>query len=135
MLNLVKKTTVIAFMFSLVGCLFDSGSDTVVDDYQVGWIDVIESRDLNKKEELVPAYVFAVGYDWRFIFAKQHPLKPNSNEKIDKTIINYYIIERTRNEFQDKPKYGPVTKRVFDSLCIKLGILKVEFDMLYPTDL
>ena len=135
MLNLVKKTTVIAFMFSLVGCLFDSGSDTVVDDYQVGWIDVIESRDLNKKEELVPAYVFAVGYDSRFIFAKQHPLRPNSKEKIDTTVTNYYIIERTKNEFQDKPKYGPLAKTGFDSLCSKLGVVKIKFDMVYPTNL
>ena len=135
MLNFVKKTIVIAFLFSIVGCLFDSGTDTVVDDYKVTWIDVIESRDLNKKEELVPAYVFAVGYDSRFIFAKQHPLRPNSKEKIDTTVTNYYIIERTKNEFQDKPKYGPLAKTGFDSLCSKLGVVKIKFDMVYPTNL
>ena len=122
---------------SLTGCfgLFDSGSDTVVDDYKVIWIDLHENRSLIKGEELVPAYVFAVGHNRQFIYAKQHPLLPNSPEKIDRRIINYYIIERTKSQFQDKPKYGPLTKKTFDSLNLKLNIENPEFDMTYPTNL
>ena len=133
----VHNSLVLYFLLlQLFGCaLFDSGSDNVVDDYEVTWIDLHETRSLNKKEELVPAYVFAVGHDKKFIYARQHPLLPDSPEKIDKSIINYYIIERTKSEFQDKPKYGPLTKQGFDSLCIRLGILNPKFDMTYPTNL
>jgi hypothetical protein len=71
MQNFVKRFISPFLVLILTGCLFDSGSDTVVDDYTVIWIDVVESRDLSKQEQLVPAYVFAVGHDSKFIFAKQ----------------------------------------------------------------
>ncbi len=90
---------------------------------------------LNITANITRAYVFAVGHNKRFIYAKQHPLLPNSPDKIDKTVTNFYIIERTKNEFQDKPKYGPFTKETFDSLCLKLDIKNPEFDMTYPTNL
>jgi hypothetical protein len=137
MLKFIKGLSLVVFFLSLTGCfgLFDSGSDTVVDDYEVIWIDVHESRSLNKGEELVPAYVFAVGHNKLFIYAKQHPLLPNSPDKIDTTVTNYYIIERTKNGFQDKPKYGPLTKKSFDSLCLKFDIKNLDFDMNYPTNL
>ena len=133
----IKGLFSVVFLLSLTGCfgLFDSGSDTVVDDYEVTWIDLHENRSLNKGEELVPAYVYAAGYNKLFIYAKQHPLLTNSPNKIDTAITNYYIIERTKNGFQDKPKYGPLTKQSFDSLCVKFGIKNPEFDMTYPTNL
>lgn len=131
----MKTFILILFCGFLTGCLFDSGSDTIVDDYEVIWIDVYENRALNKQEELVPAYVFAAGHNSKYIYAKQHPLLPGSAEIIDKKITNYYLIERTKNSFQDKPKYGPLTKLQFDSICNKLGVKNVEFDMVYPTNL
>lgn len=136
MLRVIKTITLGVLLFQLSGCaLFDSDSDNVVDDYEVTWIDLHESRSLYKKEQLVPAYVFAVGYNSNFIYAKQHPLLQNSPEKIDKNVVNYYIIERTNSEFQDKPKYGPLTRKSFDSLCNKLNIQSPKFDMTYPTNL
>lgn len=135
MLKITRNLFLFFLLFFIGGCLFDGSSDNVVDDYEVGWIDVHESRRLYKHEGLVPAYVFAVGHDSKFIFAKQHPLLPNSPEIIDKSIVNYYIIERTKNMFQDKPKYGPLTKSTFDSLCLKFGITNPKFDMIYPTNL
>ncbi|HSC52761.1 MAG TPA: hypothetical protein VLC98_04040 [Phnomibacter sp.] len=133
----LTKTIFLGFIvLQLPGCaLFDSGSDIVVGDYEVTWIDLHESRSLNKGEELVPAYVFAVGHNSKYIYAKQHPLLVNSPEKIDKSITNYFIIEQTTTELQDKPKYGPLTKQSFDSLCIQLQIDKPKFDMTYPTNL
>jgi hypothetical protein len=129
--------TIIVSSLLLSSCfdLFDSGSDNVVDDYDVIWIDLHENRYLCKREELVPAYVFAVGHNDNFIFAKQHPLIPKSEEIIDNAVTNYYLIERTENEFQDKPTYGPLSKTEFVSLCKKLKIDDVEFDMQYPTNL
>src|SRR4030095_11818759 len=112
MLKLIRTTTLILSVFIFTSCfgLFDSGTYKVVDDYEVTWIDLVEQRALYKHEELAPAYVFAVGHNEKYIFAKQHPLVTNSTQKIDTSITNYYIIERTKNEFQDKPKYGPMTK-------------------------
>jgi hypothetical protein len=134
-----RLTKTIAFtltVIQLLGCgLFDSESDNVVDNYEVIWIDVVESRRLIKNEQLVPAYVFGVGHDSKYIYAEQHPLAPNSPDKIDKNITNYYIIERNNDEFQDKPTLGPLTKRSFDSLCRQLHIDDPKFDMTYPTNL
>jgi hypothetical protein len=136
MLRLTKIIFIVFALFQLPGCgLFDSDSDNVVGDYEVVWIDVKESRSLNKGEELVPAYVFAVGHNSKFIYAKQHPLLVNSPKKIDKTITNYYIIERTTTVFQDKPKYGPLNRKSFDSACIKLNINNPQFDITYSTTL
>ena len=115
--------------------LFDSGTDNIVDDYEVTWIDTHETRSLNKGEGLVPPYVFAVGHNSKYIYTKQHPLLPNSKEKIDRKITHYYIIERTKNGFQDKPIFGPLSKSNFEKKCQELSIKNVEFDLNYPTEL
>ena len=137
MLKLIKTIILLLTVFLFSSCfgLFDSGTYKVVDDYEVTWIDLIKERALYKQEKLVSAYVFAVGHDTKYIYAKQHPLVIISNEKIDTTITNYYLIERTKNKFQDKPKYGPLTKQSFDSLCARLGIKDVKFDKTFPTNL
>lgn len=112
MSQLKRRCIPIVFLFLFPGCpLFDSGTDHVVDDYTVTWIDEHKNRALYKGETLVPPYVFAVGYDSGFIFLKQHPLLPGSKEIIDTSVTNYYIIERTTNPYQDKPAYGPLTKK------------------------
>lgn len=132
---MIRLTTFIFFIFLLFpACLFDSGSDTIVDNYEVNWIDVHESRRLSKVEGIVLPYVFAAGHDDRFVFAKQHPLLYNTSEKIDKSIVNFYIVERTNSTFQDKPVYGPLTKEMFDSLCKKLAIINPDFDHTYRTN-
>lgn len=128
----------ILFSFLLTGCfgLFDSGTDTIVEDYDITWIDLHSSRALYKGEQLVPAYVFAAGHNSKYVFAKQHPLLPEkSAEVIDTSITSYYIIQQTKNPFQNKPVYGPLTKHSFDSLLLKLNIVGVEFDLTYPTNL
>lgn len=128
----VKTLATICLISFFGGCgLFDSSSDRIVDDYTITWIDVKSNRHLSKYEQLIPSYVFAVGHDKKYIYAKQHPL--NSEGQINETITNYYIIERTKNEFQDKPQYGPLTKEEFDARCVVLGIKKIDFDMIYTS--
>jgi hypothetical protein len=34
--------------------IFDGDSDQVVEDYEVSWIDVLETRSLQKGEQIVP---------------------------------------------------------------------------------
>lgn len=115
--------------------LFDSGSDTIVDDYKVSWIDIRETRSLNKGERLVPPYIYAVGYNSKYIYVKQHPLLKNTEEKIDRKITYYYIIYRTKNTYQDKPIIGPLGKIDFEKRCRELAIKDIEFDLTYPTNL
>jgi hypothetical protein len=38
-LKLIRRTVQILLLFSFAGCIFDSGTDNVVDDYKVTWID------------------------------------------------------------------------------------------------
>lgn len=122
----------ISIMLTSCFDLFDDGVDTIVSDYKISWIDVRENRSLTKGERLIDAYVFAVGHDSKYIYAKQHPLSENPKEKINQKITNYYIIEQSKNSFQDKPIYGPLDKINFRKKCKELGIEEVEFDLTYP---
>ncbi|SFD62311.1 DUF3997 domain-containing protein [Flavobacterium phragmitis] len=132
----MKKIIFIVLVSILVSScfgLYDYGSDAIVDDYETLWVDIYESRSLKKGEILVPAYVFAVGYDSKYIYSKQHPLVKNATDKINRDVINYYIIERTESGFQDKPIFGPFNKTGFEKKCIELAIKNPEFDLTFPT--
>ena len=120
----------IAFLFS--GCLFDSSSDTITGDYETVWIDIPQTRSINKGEEIVPAYVSEIGHNSRYIIAKQHPIKQGNIVTVQTDTINYYIVEVTNNSFQDKPVYGPLNQKEFDSIRLKLNIADIKFDMHYP---
>jgi hypothetical protein len=121
----------IGILFTSCFGLWDNDLDTIVGDYEIGWIDLEETRTISKGESLIPAFIFAVGHDKKFIYAQQHPVYSDSSTKINQTITNYYIIERTNNSFQDKPVYGPLTKKQFDSLSAELRI-SPDFDLTYP---
>lgn len=123
-----------SILFTSCFGLYDYGSDIIVDDYEALWIDLYESRSLNKGETLVPAYVAAVGYDSKYIYSKQHPLLENSKEKINVKVTNYYIIERTKSGFQDKPVFGPFNKIDFEKKCLELSIQKPKFHLTFPTE-
>ena len=126
-ISLIILTTLI-----LPGCLFDSGSDKIIADYETVWIDIPNTRGISKGETIVPAYVSEIGHNKDFIIAKQHPIKNGNITKVYMDTINFYIIEISSNSFQDKPVYGPLNKHSFDSLRGKLGITGIQFDMLYP---
>ncbi len=130
-----KFIFIVLISIVLTSCfgLYDYGSDAIVDDYETLWIDIFESRSLRKGETLVPAYVFAVGYDAKYIYSKQHPFEENSTEKINRKIINYYIIERTESGFQDKPIFGPFNEIGFEKKCRELAIKEPKFDLIFPT--
>ena len=122
-----------SILFTSCFGLYDYGSDIIVDDYEALWIDFYESRSLKKGETLVPAYVAAVGYDSKYIYSKQHPFLENSKEKINLKVTNYYIIERTKSGFQDKPVFGPFNKLGFEKKCQELSI-QPKFHLTFPTE-
>ncbi|AXB57038.1 DUF3997 domain-containing protein [Flavobacterium fluviale] len=112
--------------------LYDNGSDTIVDGYEVIWVDLQQSRSLKKGDILIPAYIAAVGYNSKYIYSKQHPLLENSKEKINLSVTNYYIIERTLSFLQDKPVFGPFNKADFEKKCEQLAIDEPEFELTFP---
>lgn len=118
--------------FFLSGCLFDSDSDKIIGDYETIWIDIPQTRSINKGEQVVPAYVSEIGHNSNFIMAKQHPIKEGNFVVVHTDTTNYYIITVSTNSFQDKPVYGPLSKKSFDSLRQELKIEDIKFDMFYP---
>lgn len=133
-------------IIAMSGCfgLFDSSGDIIVGKYNVGWIDVISSRAICLADKYgeygggvkVPAYVYAVGHNDRFIVAKQHPLIDPQKEVVDTRITNYFIIDMSKDDiYRGKGVSGPLTKVQFDSLCKKYDMQGIEFDKTYPENL
>lgn len=132
----------VILIFLLTSCfgLFDSGSDKIVGNYEVMWVDVLEQRAICEKSEnsssswevLVTEYVFSAGHDNNFIIAKQHPLvdrKPGEEFKIDTTVTNYFIIDMRKTTGK---VIGPLTLEEFIKQRKELNIERIEFDMNYP---
>jgi hypothetical protein len=128
----------IAVLLLLSGCfgLFDNGSDNIVDNYDTMWIDIHANRGLyNGQLGVVPAYVFAVGYDSNYLFVKQHPLGGELKDRVLKSVTRYYLIRRTKSPSQDEPVYGPLKEEEFGALCSKLNIKNIRFTTHYPENI
>jgi len=128
----VKLFITIFLSIFLSSCLFDSDSDKIIGDYETVWIDIPQTRSINKGEEIIPAYVSEIGHNSNFIIAKQQPIKQGIIVTVHTDTTNYYIITVSNNSFQDKPVYGPLNKKLFDSLRQVLKIENIKFDMFYP---
>lgn len=97
------KVKILIIIFSSIffsSCLFDSDSDKITGDYETVWIDIPQTRSINKGEEIVPAYVSEIGHNSNFIIAKQHPIKQGNIVIVHTDTTNYYIITVSR------PKIG-----------------------------
>ncbi len=128
----VKLFITIFSSIFLSSCLFDSDSDKIIGDYETVWIDIPQTRSISKGEEIVPAYVSEIGHNSNFIIAKQQPIKQGNIVTVHVDTTNYYLITVSTNSFQDKPVYGPLSKKSFDSLRKELKIENIKFDMFYP---
>ena len=135
----IKRLYVAAasLMLLLSGCfgLFDNGTDGIVDNYTVTWIDLHAHRALYNTEEVVPAYVAAVGYNSQYLFVKQHPLTGQFDSNVMESVTYYYLIKRTKSKSQDQPVYGPLSEEAFNILCHKLEINDVTFSTHYPENI
>jgi len=140
------KIIILAFILSisLTACfgLFDSDSDTIIDSYEVLWIDVLANQTISKRVtstssyQVVPPYIFSVGHDNNFIIAKQHPSDGFEGDfKIHKSITNYYIIQLpTKDKSIKEDVWGPLTLYQFDSLRRNKKIENIKFNMHYPDE-
>ena len=116
----------------LISCFFDSRFETIKGEYEVGWIDVKESRAIYKQERLIAPYIFALGHNSRYIIAKQHPSTGHPSNSIDIHTTNYFVVDMSKNPYPGQEGiYGPMTKSEFDTFCQKENISNINFDMIY----
>jgi len=109
----------------LAGCgLFDSGVVWRGGPYILGWIDLPDevtlSYDLGKGASVgrIEARVFAVGWDGRYLVAKQHPSG-------DRTITNFFIIDSKEDGTYASPKkvvIGPLSEAEFEKKAAELSL-------------
>jgi hypothetical protein len=74
---------------------------------------------------LVEPTVFSIGADQRYIVVKQHPSKDQFTGSIDRSITNYFVIERNLGpSFSEREKgvRGPLKKGEFDRLATSLSL-------------
>ena len=112
-------------IFLLAGCgLFDSGIVWRGDPYVLTWIDEPDkvTLDYNPDKNLmtgrIDACVFAVGWDGRYLVAKQHP-------NGDKNITNFFILDAQqdgRNAYSSKVVLGPLTESEFKKKAAELNL-------------
>ena len=103
----------IAVPLVLAGCgLFDSGVEWRGGHYVLLWIDTPENISVSRKLDggnyigRIDATVYALGWDGRYLVAKQHP-------KGDKGKINYFIIDGAADSDYAEPQkvvVGPLTE-------------------------
>ena len=135
--------------FSVIGIvlinscgLFDNGSDKIIGDYKVQWIDMHSSRSICKTpkkypdlcETLVFEYVFAVGHNSDYIIAKQHPTSGFENGyEVDTSITNYFILDIKSNTNDNRNRVtGPMQENEFKKTALELNINEIVFDQTYP---
>jgi len=126
----------------LTGCfsaLFNSDFDTIMGEYNVGWIADEKSRTICKGlndgdkggEELFDAYIFSVGYNAKYIVAKQHPY----DSIVDLKTTNYFVIDYSKHPYAKQDGiYGPMNWEAYQKLNTELSIGEIDFDMNYPED-
>jgi hypothetical protein len=88
---------IVLWVCALTGCgLFDSGVEWSGGPYELHWIDTADNVRVGYKlsgsdsiGRIAPA-VYAVGWDGRYLVAKQHP-------NGDKAVTNFYIIDSSKD--------------------------------------
>ena len=106
--------------------LFDSGIEWRAGPYALLWIDTTENvslcRDLGEGSwhGIVDSTVFAVGWDGRFLVAKQHPNN-------DRSQTNYFIVDVKEDPSHRGPTEittGPLTESEYQKKSIEMKLPK-----------
>jgi hypothetical protein len=113
----------IVLALNLAGCGFVH-DEKIVGPYRLAAIDVFEQMGVCYTVEKgdcigrIPETVFSVGWNDRFIVAKQHP----SNNKL---VTNYFILEIARDGQLASPSAsvtGPLSAAAFEKMAASLGL-------------
>jgi hypothetical protein len=133
---MLRHRTIILLLILLLtigGCTWLDKSEhlRIIGDYEVGWNDLESNRGIVKPNKgcsgcydvIIESYVYSVGHNDRFIFAKQHP---NS----DTTTTKYFLIDIDKNRRDAKKGiYGPLDEEEFEKMLTLLGIADIKFDL------
>ncbi len=113
------------FCLLLAGCVSSTpASFGAAGPYILSWIDLPDevtlSYDLGKGASVgrIEARVFAVGWDGRYLVAKQHPAG-------DRKITNFYIIDAQKDgPYVDEKKVviGPLSEAEFKKKAVELSL-------------
>lgn len=131
-------------ILSLSSCsLFNSEFEHLTGDYNIGYSNRKAYRVICKSmldaDDIggiirVPPYVYAVGYDERFIIAKSHPIPGDDHEgEPDTSITYFYVIDVTDKSFSH-PHAPPLTKEKFDSIISANNLEHLKFTKHYPLE-
>jgi len=125
--------SIFAVAILVVGCPFMGRvyEEDLVNGYAVWATDVMEQAKIVKKDKeissttiytlVVPATVFAYGWNDDFIIAKQHPRK--KDRKVDTSLTYWYIVEVASGNV-----HGPLGEGEFNKLRTKLKVPpKIKF--------
>ncbi len=85
--------------------------------------------------EVIPATVYAIAFDEKNIFARQHPWKYSLQP--DQTITNYFILpmKDTINWNTNNGLLGPLSEEQCIKKCKDLGIKKrIKFTSIFQAD-
>ncbi len=134
----MQRIFAIILLLTISGCawLDKSEHSKIIGGYEVGWSDLESNRDIAKPNNacdgcydiVVNSYVYSVGHNDRFIFAKQHP-------NLDTTTTKYFLIDMNKNKNDKDVKkgiYGPLDKEEFEKMLSKFGITDIKFDLNFP---
>jgi hypothetical protein len=116
--------SIFAVAILVVGCPFMglAYEEDLVNGYAVWAADKMEQAAVVKKHKgsssathVVPATVFAYGWNDDFIIAKQHPRK--KDKKVDTNLTYWYIVEVASGNV-----HGPLSEDEFNKLRTKLKV-------------
>lgn len=124
-MQLFRLSITLALSVSVTSCsLFDSGIEWRAGPYALLWIDTAENislcRELGEGSWIgrVVAMVFAVGWDGRYVVAKQHPAG-------DRSKIDYFIVDSLRDSNlanQSEVVLGPLSKEEYGKKAMELKL-------------
>jgi len=133
-MNNVLKTSIIALIIAvcLIVFLFKSRTGKLVGNFELDYIDIEDNMAIYYNDPtwggigVIDATVFAVGYNDKFIIAKQHPY---SDFRIEKSTTNYFIISiiALKSSLDESLQYktlGPLTESDFLEERKQLGVPK-----------
>ena len=112
--------------------------DRISGKYRILAIDTYEQAALEYEStpgtytEIIAEGVCAVGYNNKYIIAKQHPVVQN---KVDRSMTNYFIVTIQLSSGKDEPflPAPPISFKDFEAQKHRLGIDDVAFTKVYYT--
>lgn len=118
-----------AFLIMLNSCLFEGEFQSIIDDFEVGYVDMKRYRNLYYRSQgiLNSESIIALGNNDRYIF-----FETVSTHEANNTLAKYYILDI--NKYKEIPTqmaspalFGPLTKDEFTEMKDSLGIASLNF--------